>query len=109
MKNNPKVSIITPSFNSVKTIEKTILSILSQTYEDIECIIIDGGSTDGTVDIIKKYQDKIHYWVSEKDRGISDAFNKGLVVSSGDYINFQGADDYLLENNVIDLMMKNVF
>ena len=90
MKKNQKFSIITPSFNSIKTIEKTIKSVINQTYENIEYIIIDGGSTDGTVDIIKKYENKIKYWISEKDRGISDAFNKGLDVSSGDYINFQG-------------------
>jgi glycosyltransferase involved in cell wall biosynthesis len=103
-----KISIITPSFNSAKTIEKTILSVLNQTYNNIEYIIIDGGSTDGTFDIIKKYQDRLAYWVSEPDKGISDAFNKGLAVASGDYINFQGADDYLLENNVVELMMKDV-
>jgi glycosyltransferase involved in cell wall biosynthesis len=108
MKNNIKVSIITPSFNSVRTIEKTILSVLEQDYDNLEFIIIDGGSTDGTVDIIKKHQDKIHYWISGPDKGISDAFNKGLSVATGDYINFQGADDYLLQNNVISLMMANI-
>jgi glycosyltransferase involved in cell wall biosynthesis len=108
MENNIKVSIITPTFNSVKNIEQTILSILGQNYDNLEFIVIDGGSTDGTVDIIKKYQDKIHYWVSEPDKGIGDAFNKGLAVSTGNYINFQGADDYLLGDNVVTLMMKGV-
>ena len=106
--NNIKVSIITPSFNSAKTIEKTILSVLEQTYDNLEYIIIDGGSTDGTIDIIKKYHDKIKYWISEPDRGISDAFNKGLKASTGDYINFQGADDYLLSKDVISLMMTDI-
>jgi glycosyltransferase involved in cell wall biosynthesis len=108
MKNNIKVTIITPSFNSEKTIEETILSVLNQTYKNIEFIVIDGGSTDKTVDIIKKYQDKIHYWISEKDHGISEAFNKGLIVATGDYINFQGADDYLLSNDVVEQMMKDI-
>ncbi len=108
MENPIKISIITPSFNSVKTIEKTILSVLDQDYKNIEYIIIDGGSTDGTADIIKKYQDRIKYWISEPDKGISDAFNKGLAAATGDYINFQGADDYLLENNVISLMVKDI-
>lgn len=108
MNNNPKVSIITPSFNSAKTIEKTILSVLNQTYDNLEYIIIDGGSTDGTVDIIKKYQDRLKYWISEPDKGISDAFNKGLSTTSGNYVNFQGADDYLLDNKVIELIMKDI-
>lgn len=104
----PKVTIITPSFNSEKNIEETILSILNQTYNNLEYIIIDGGSTDETVNIIKKYQDKLTYWISEKDRGISDAFNKGLARATGEYINFQGADDYLVNNTVIESMMKNI-
>lgn len=108
MNNNIRTSIIVPSYNSVKTIEKTILSISSQTYKNIELIIIDGGSTDGTVDIIKKYQDKIYYWISEPDKGISDAFNKGLNVATGDLINFQGADDYLLTNDVIEKIINDV-
>lgn len=77
MNNNPIISIITISYNAVKDIESTILSVLNQTYPNIEYIIIDGGSTDGTLDIIKKYEDKITYWVSEPDKGIYDAMNKG--------------------------------
>jgi glycosyltransferase involved in cell wall biosynthesis len=106
--NNIKVSIIVPSFNSVKTIEKTLSSISNQDYPNIELIVIDGGSTDGTVDIIKKYQDKIFYWVSEPDKGISDAFNKGLAVANGQYINFQGADDYLLNPGVIGSIVNGL-
>lgn len=96
--NTPKITIITVSYNCVDTIEKTILSIINQTYSNIEYIIIDGASTDGTVDIIKKYQDRITYWVSEPDNGIYDAWNKGLYNSSGEWISFLGADDILMDN-----------
>ncbi len=95
------VSIITVSFNSVKTIEKTILSVLNQTYKNIEYIIIDGGSTDGTIDIIKKYQDKIKYWISEKDEGIYDAMNKGTLIANGYYLNFMNSDDFFFSNTTI--------
>lgn len=98
---NTRISIITVSYNTVKTIEQTINSVVNQTYSNIEYIIIDGGSTDGTVDIIKKYEDKIIYWVSEPDKGIYDAMNKGIDVSSGDYIYFLGADDCLVDVDVI--------
>ncbi len=107
---NPLVSIITVSFNSVKTIEKTILSVLEQTYKNIEYIIIDGGSTDGTVDIIKKYSDRISYWVSEKDEGISDAFNKGILASHGEIIGIINSDDWYEQDAIqiiADLDYKN--
>lgn len=90
-----KISIITVSYNAVKTIEQTILSVLNQTYSNIEYIIIDGSSTDGTVDIIKKYDDKISYWVSEPDKGIYDAMNKGIDVATGEYLYFIQVGDLL--------------
>ena len=82
--NYPLISVITVSYNAVLTIEQTILSVINQTYLNIEYIIIDGGSTDGTVNVIKKYADKIAYWVSEPDKGIYDAMNKGIAYSHGD-------------------------
>lgn len=94
-KDNIKFTIITVSYNAVSTIEDTILSIINQKYNNIEYIIIDGGSTDGTIDIIKKYEDRISYWVTEPDEGIYDAMNKGLKYATGDYVFFLGADDLL--------------
>ncbi|KAA6350181.1 PGL/p-HBAD biosynthesis glycosyltransferase [termite gut metagenome] len=97
----PLISIVTVSYNAVTTIEETILSVINQTYPNIEYIIIDGGSTDGTVDIIKKYQDKIAYWVSEPDKGIYDAMNKGIDRATGEWVNFMNAGDYFYDNNII--------
>lgn len=103
MNKNPKISLITPCFNAAQYIEQTILSIINQDYDNIEYIIIDGGSTDGTVDIIKKYEDKITFWVSEPDKGQSDAINKGIQKASGAIFNWINADDYL-EPNVLKLI-----
>lgn len=94
MKLGQKFSIITVSYNSVDTIEQTILSVLNQTYSNIEYIIIDGGSTDGTVDIIKKHEDKISHWVSEADNGIYDAMNKGIQLATGGWVGILNSDDY---------------
>ncbi|MCH6201348.1 glycosyltransferase [Aquiflexum sp. LQ15W] len=91
----PKISIITPSFNQGQYIEQTILSIIDQDYDNIELIVIDGGSTDETVSIIKKYEDRIAYWVSEPDRGQAHAINKGLAVATGMIFNWINSDDYL--------------
>ena len=101
MNNKIKISIITVSYDAAKTIEQTIYSVINQTYDNIEYIIIDGGSTDRTVDIIKKNENEIAYWVSESDKGIYDAMNKGIDVATGDYIYFLGADDWLVNKNII--------
>lgn len=101
-KNKPLISIITVSFNSAKTIEKTIESVINQTYKNIEYIIIDGGSTDGTLDIINKYKDKISYFISEKDGGIYDAMNKGSKIAKGEYLNFMNSDDYFFSDSSIE-------
>lgn len=99
------ISIITVVFNGEKYLEETIQSVINQTYENIEYIIIDGGSMDGTVDVIKKYEDKIDYWISEKDNGIYDAMNKGILAASGAWINFMNAGDSFYNNEVLE----NVF
>ena len=89
-----KFSIITVVYNARNTIEKTINSVLNQNYENTEYIIIDGGSTDGTIDVIQKYKDRLAVFVSEKDRGIFDAMNKGVGYASGDVIGFINSDDW---------------
>ena len=91
-----KISVITISFNSAKTIEETIQSVITQDYDDFEYVIIDGDSTDGTQDIVKKYTDKVNVFISEKDSGISDAFNKGILHSTGELIVMINSDDRLI-------------
>lgn len=99
---NMTVTIITVCFNSVETIEDTIGSVLSQDYKEIEYIIIDGGSTDGTLDVLKKYRDQVHKYISEADDGIYDAMNKGLNLATGDVVGFLNADDFYADNDVIE-------
>ncbi|HBO16899.1 MAG: Glycosyl transferase family 2 [Candidatus Moranbacteria bacterium GW2011_GWE2_35_2-] len=90
--NNPKISIITPSYNQAEFIERTILSVLKQDYPNLEYIIMDGGSTDGTIEILKKYSDRV-IWKSEKDNGQSDAINKGLEMATGEIVAYLNSDD----------------
>tara|TARA_Y100000590_G_C15736691_1_gene1018776 strand:+ start:1872 stop:2621 length:750 start_codon:yes stop_codon:yes gene_type:complete len=97
-KKNPLFSIITVVFNGEKYLEKTIQSVLSQSYKNFEYIIVDGGSTDGTLSIIKKYNKNISKWISENDRGIYDAFNKGMRLSKGDFVCIVNSDDILKKN-----------
>ena len=92
------ISIITVVLNGEKYIEETIKSVINQKYKNIEYIIIDGGSSDKTISIIKKYEKRIDYWISEKDRGIYDAFNKGLILASGDVIGIINSDDTYRSN-----------
>lgn len=90
------ISIITPSFNQGHFIEETICSVLDQQYPNLQYIIIDGGSTDNSVEIIRKYEKHLHYWVSEKDSGQSDAINKGVAKATGEVINWLNSDDYYM-------------
>ncbi|WP_051180115.1 glycosyltransferase family 2 protein [Selenomonas ruminantium] len=90
----PKISIITVVYNSVNTIEQTILSVLNQSYSNIEYVIIDGGSTDGTIDVIKKYEDKLSYWETDKDNGMYDALVKGFTHITGEICAYINADDF---------------
>ena len=102
----PLVSVITVCLNSEKYLEQTITSVLNQTYDNIEYIIIDGGSRDDTVKIIKKYEDRIDYWSSEKDEGIFDALNKGRHIAHGDYALHLDADDYLSDPHAIERIIS---
>jgi glycosyltransferase involved in cell wall biosynthesis len=103
-----KVSIITAVFNNGHFIESCIQSVLHQTYEDIEYIIIDGGSTDGTVDVMKKYGDGISKWISEPDGGIYEALNKGLETSAGDIIGFLHSDDVYAHDRVVEKVVSEM-
>lgn len=108
MINKPKISIITVVYNGEKYLEETLQSVINQSYHNVEYIIIDGGSTDGTVDIIKKYEDEITYWVSEPDKGISDAFNKAVKVAKGEYINFQGDGDGFVSSDALEKVFEGI-
>ncbi|WP_316846608.1 glycosyltransferase family 2 protein [Pedobacter psychrodurus] len=103
-----KVSIITINYNNINGLEKTIESVINQTHNDIEYLIIDGGSNDGSVEIIKQYAEKINYYVSEKDGGIYNAMNKGINKATGDYFLFINSGDSLIDSNILtEIMSEN--
>lgn len=107
---NPKISIITPSYNQSNYLEETILSVINQNYKNIEYIIIDGQSSDDSVNIIKKYQNNLTYWISEKDKGQSDAIHKGFQKATGDIICWLNSDDFFVQGalkNVANHFEKN--
>ena len=103
---NPKVSIIIATFNSQKTLRNALDSVLHQTYQDWECIIVDGASRDGTINIVKEFvqRDSRFRYVSEPDNGVYDAFNKGWKMAKGEWIHYLGDDDVLMKNGIEDLM-----
>ena len=100
-----KIYFMTTAYNAEKTLEPTLLSIIDQSYSNIEYIVIDGGSTDGTLNIIQKYQNRLSYWNSEPDRGIYDAMNKGIAIATGEWINFMNCGDSFLDKETI----QNIF
>ncbi len=106
--NNPKISIVTVVFNAEKTIAQAIESVVNQTYGNIEYIVVDGKSTDNTLAIIQSYSTQISHCVSEPDKGLYDAMNKGVALASGDVVGILNADDFLADNTVIE-KIANLF
>jgi len=102
-----KLSVVTIVYNDFRHIEKTILSVLEQSYSNIEYIIIDGGSNDGTVDLIKKHSNNITFWLTEPDNGLYDAMNKGIENANGDYICFLNSGDLFFDNNTVENIFLN--
>lgn len=98
---SPLITIVTVTYNCVSILEETIQSVISQDYPNLEYIIIDGASRDGTIDMIKKYGNKLSYWISEPDKGIFDAMNKGLKAANGEWINFMNAGDRFCTHHVL--------
>lgn len=108
MKSLKKITVITVTYNAEKYLESTIKSVVEQSYPNIEYIIIDGNSTDGTIEIIKKYEKYLAYWVSEKDKGIYDAMNKGIEKATGDFINFMNAGDSFVSSKIVEQVVDSL-
>jgi len=106
LEGKPLITVVTVVYNGEQFLEETILCVINQTYDNVEYIIIDGGSTDGTLDIIRQYEHAIDYWVSEDDKGIYDAMNKGIDLASGDWINFMNCGDYLYEDTILSVIFN---
>lgn len=107
-KNTELVTIVTVTYNAKELLEETILSIINQSYQNIKYIIIDGASTDGTVEMVKKYEDKIDYWISEPDDGIYFAMNKAIEKATGEWINFMNAGDTFLSYDTVEYVMEHL-
>lgn len=105
---HPLISIITVVYNCVNTLEETIISVINQDFDNFEYIIIDGGSTDGTIEVIKKYEERINLWVSEPDKGIYDAMNKGVKLANGEFIQFLNASDVFVNSNTLYSVSKHL-
>lgn len=106
--NKPLLTVITVVFNGAATLEHTIRSVIEQTYDNVEYIIIDGCSTDTTPDILRKYENQIDYWVSEKDAGIYDAMNKGIALATGDYIGMLNSDDFFVDPMALEMIVRRL-
>lgn len=103
----PLVSIVTVVYNGMATLERTIKSVLDQTYPNIQYIIVDGGSTDGTIDLLKRYEDRIDLWVSGRDKGIYDAMNKGVALCTGEWVGLINADDWY-EKDTVERVVNSI-
>ena len=103
-----KLSIITVNFNNKEGLQKTIESVVNQTYKNYEYLVIDGGSTDGSVEVIKEYAEKISYWISESDNGIYNAMNKGILNSKGEYLQFLNSGDWLVNETIIENILHEI-
>lgn len=105
---SPKFSVITVTYNAEKVLEDTVQSVISQTYHHVEYIIIDGASKDGTLEIVNRYRDRIHQLVSEPDKGLYDAMNKGIALATGDYLCFLNAGDSFHEDDTLQKMVHSI-